>query len=261
MPLLRGAMATVAVLTALSGANAFAQPSYAPPNTGDVPNPYKTILNWGHTPDDREWGASSGVYAGPDGNIWTYERCGANTCVGSAVDPVFELDRKTGAVLRHFGKGLFVMPHGLYVDKDGNVWVTDGGTNAGKGDQVYKFSPDGKVLMTLGKPGGDGAGLGGFDCPRHRAGGAERRYLRGQGHAPSLGNSRIMKFDKSGKFIKVIAKKRTGPAKSWSRIASAWIPRGACSWPTAPITASRFSTRMADLSPSGNNSAVPAVSL
>jgi sugar lactone lactonase YvrE len=203
----------MAALVALSGATALAQPSYAPPNTGDVPNPYKTVLNWGHTPDDRKWGASSGVYTGPDGNIWTYERCGANTCVGSTVDPVFEIDQKTGAVLRHFGKGLFVMPHGLYVDKDGNVWVTDGGTNAGKGDQVYKFSPDGKVLMTLGKPGGDGPGLEGFDAPNTVLVAPNGDIFVGEGHAPTLGNSRIMKFDRNGKFIKVVAHKGTGPGE------------------------------------------------
>ena len=50
---------------------------------------------------------------------------------------------------------MIVFPHGLYVDRDGNVWVTDGQANkAGtKGHQVFKFSPDGKVLMTLGKAG------------------------------------------------------------------------------------------------------------
>jgi DNA-binding beta-propeller fold protein YncE len=202
-------MATIAV----SGASAFAQPSYAPPNTGDVPNPYRTILNWGQAPDGRKWGATAGVYAGPDGNIWTYERCGANSCVGSEVDPVFELDRETGAVLRHFGKGLFVQPHGLTVDRDGNVWVTDGDGKDGKGQQVLKFSPDGKILMRLGTAGVAGPGLDVFDAPNAVLVAPNGDIFVAEGHAPTLGNSRILKFDKNGKFVKVVAKKGSGPGE------------------------------------------------
>jgi sugar lactone lactonase YvrE len=200
-------------LISFLAASAFAQPSYAPPNVGDVPNPYKTILNWGHIPDDRKWGATAGVSVAPDGNIWTYDRCGSNSCDGSDVDPIFEINQKTGAVMKHFGKGLFVQPHGLYVDKQGNVWVTDGAAKDGKGNQVYKFSPDGKVLMTLGKPGGAGAGLDGFDAPNAVLVAPNGDIFVAEGHAPTLGNSRIMKFDRNGKFIKVLSTKGTGPGQ------------------------------------------------
>ena len=47
---------------------------------------------------------------------------------------------------------MMLFPHGIHVDRDGNVWVTDGLGRDGKGHQVFKFSPDGKVLLTLGKP-------------------------------------------------------------------------------------------------------------
>ena len=207
--MLRG-QARFGLLCAMSAMVVFGQPSYAPPNTGDVPNPYRTILNWGQLPEGRKWGASAGVSVGPDGNIWTYERCGGN---GSTVDPVFELDQKTGKMLRHFGKGLFVNPHGLYVDRDGNIWVTDGAAKDGRGNQVYKFSPDGKVLMTLGKPGGDGTGTAGFDAPNAVLVAPNGDIFVAEGHAPTLGNSRIMKFDKNGKFLKVLVSKGTGPGE------------------------------------------------
>ncbi len=203
----------LAAFVALSAAGALAQPGYPPPNLNDVPSPYKTILNWGQTPDGRKFGATAGVFAGPDGNIWTYERCGSNSCEDSSVDPIFELDQKTGLVLRHFGKGLFLQPHGLYVDKAGNVWVTDGVGKDGKGNQVFKFSPDGKILLTLGKPGGDGTGLAGFDAPNAVLVAPDGDIFVAEGHAPTLGNSRIMKFDKNGKFIKVLAGKGTGPGE------------------------------------------------
>jgi DNA-binding beta-propeller fold protein YncE len=198
------------LLTAMAAVAAFAQLSYAPPNTGDVPNPYKPFVTWGHLPQGGKWGATAGVSVGSDGNIWTYERCGSNSCDSSDVDPIFELDQKTGAVLRHFGKGLFVQPHGLFVDKDGNVWVTDGASKDGRGNQVFKFSPDGKILTTLGKPGGDGTGVGGFDAPNAVLVTPNGEILVAEGHAPTLGNSRIMKFDKNGKFIKVLVPKGTG---------------------------------------------------
>ena len=67
----------------------------------------------------------------------------------------FKFHRETGEILASFGAGLFVLPHGIHVDADGNVWVTDSqGTQDGtKGHQVIKFSPEGEVLLTLGQAG------------------------------------------------------------------------------------------------------------
>ena len=91
--------------------------------------------------------------------------------------------------------------------------MTDGAAKDGKGDQVYKFSPDGKILMTLGKPGGAGTGLDGFDAPNAVLVAPNGEIFVAEGHAPTLGNSRIMKFDKHGKFIKILAHKGTGPGE------------------------------------------------
>lgn len=209
-PVLWGAMAA---MIALTGGKAFAQASYPPPNAGDVPNPYRTILSWGELPDGRKWGATAGVSVGPDGNIWTAERCGSNSCADSDVDPILEIDRKTGVVLKHFGKGLFVEPHGLSVDRDGNVWVTDGDGKAGKGHQVFKFSPEGKILLRLGKAGVAGPGLDVFDAPNAVLVAPNGDIFVAEGHAPTLGNSRIVKFDRTGKFIKVLGKKGSGPGE------------------------------------------------
>jgi len=209
----RTLVGAMAAIVAVAAVRAFAQASYPPPNAKDAPNPYRTILSWGQLPDGRKWGATAGVAVGPDGNIWTCERCGANSCASSDVDPVLELDQKTGAVLKHFGKGLFVEPHGISVDKDGNVWVTDGDGKDGKGHQVFKFSPDGKVLMTLGKAGVAGPGLDVFDAPNAVLVAPNGDIFVGEGHAPTLGNSRIMKFDKNGKLLKVLGRKGSGPGE------------------------------------------------
>src|ERR1035437_2515651 len=157
------ALAGVAMISVL-GSKASAQASYAPPN--DAPNPYRTIANWAQLPDGRKWGSTAGVEVAPNGHIWAYDRCGANSCADSTLDPIVEFDA-SGKALRKFGAGLFVQPHGMFVDPAGNVWVTDDlATKDGKkGLQVFKFSPDGKILMTLGKAGTAGEGPDTFGAP------------------------------------------------------------------------------------------------
>jgi len=165
---------------ALIGPRAHAQPSAAPGNpiTGEgFPNPAPHVTrNWGDLPPGRSWGSTAGIDIDPiTGNIWAYERCGASVfgggvpvnCDTNPVDPIFLFDRHTGAVLANFGGGVMVTPHGLYVDAEGNVWVTDFVNNEArtKGQQVHKFSRDGKLLMSLGTAGQAGDGPQHFNQP------------------------------------------------------------------------------------------------
>ena len=117
-------------------------------------NPFRPVYGWGELPQGRTWGSTSVVDIARDGNIWVAERCGRNTCVGSTVDPVL-LFTKDGKLVRSFGAGQIAWPHGIDVDHDGNVWIADawaeGATTTGH--SVLKFSPDGKLLMTIGTPG------------------------------------------------------------------------------------------------------------
>jgi hypothetical protein len=130
---------------ALSTGRVYTQADDVDPATRNLPNPYQTIRNWGTLPEGRTWGSTAGLDIGPDGQIWAYDRCGANNCDTSKLDPILKFDRATGKLLTSFGAGLFVFPHGFHVDKDGNVWMTDGqGNKEGtKGHQVIKFSPEG----------------------------------------------------------------------------------------------------------------------
>jgi hypothetical protein len=190
---------------------ALAQPSYAPPNEG--PNPYTTIPGWGQLPDGRKWGSTAGVDVAPDGHIWAYDRCAANNCDKSDLDPVIEFDPKTGKALRHFGKGLLIQPHGMFVDKQGNVWVTDALGREGKGHQVFKFSPDGKVLMTLGKAGVAGNGPDTFNQPTDVLVAPNGDIFVCAGHSPGYMDARIVKFSKDGKFIKQWGSAGSGPGQ------------------------------------------------
>ena len=204
------ALALGTTILSVSAVNARAQASYQPPN--DLPNPYHTVTNWAHLPDGRKWGSTSGVAVGPDGNIWTYERCGGNSCADSTLAPILEFD-PSGKLLKNFGADMFILPHGIFVDRDGNVWVTDGvggmatsddAGKHGKGHQIFKFSPDGKVLMTLGKAGIPGNTRDTFNRPSAviMASNGDIFVADGHGSPPnSQVNARILKFSNKGKFL------------------------------------------------------------
>ena len=185
------------------------------PATGSLPNPNPTVVTaWGPLPDGREWGSTAGVDIGPEGHIWAYDRCGAvgltGGCDTSGVDPIVKLNRETGAVMTSFGAGEFVLPHGIHVDRDGNVWVTDSmGNKAGtKGHQVIKFSPDGDVLLRLGRAGVPGRGPGQLNEPCDVITAPSGDIFVADGHSGQFGaeppdkTGRILKFDQDGTFIK-----------------------------------------------------------
>ena len=121
------------------------------------PNPYRLVDGWAKLNGGRQIGAVGDVDVAPDGkHIWAILRCDAGgdkftyECLDSSLDTVFEFDAD-GNQVASFGGGLFIWPHGLDVDRDGNVWVTDaastertdGPSGRGRGHQVVKFSPDG----------------------------------------------------------------------------------------------------------------------
>ena len=139
--------------------------------TNEHPNPYTTINDFFDLPGGRDWGATSSVDIDVDGeSIWVGERCSANSCALSDVDSIIKYD-KDGNIVTSFGGGMIIWPHGIDVDDRGNVWIADARLAtaaelaqnpdaAGKGAAVYKFSPEGELLMTLGSPGVSGDGTG-----------------------------------------------------------------------------------------------------
>jgi sugar lactone lactonase YvrE len=138
-------------------------------------------------------------------------RCFGNSCAGRNEAPILKFD-KSGKLLKSWGAGMFIFPHGACVDSDGNLWVTDAQGRDGKGHQVFKFSPDGKVLMTLGKAGVAGEGPDTFNQPTDVVVAPNGDIFVADGHRET-GNNRIVKFSKDGKFIKTWGKKGTGPGE------------------------------------------------
>ncbi|MDA0313212.1 MAG: peptidyl-alpha-hydroxyglycine alpha-amidating lyase family protein [Gemmatimonadetes bacterium] len=170
-----------------------------------APNPYRTVEGvWAELPNGRTWGSTSAVYTAPDGmSIWVADRCGANTCVGSDVDPVLRYDLD-GNLMTSFGVGMVVWPHGMFVDAEGNVWVADavgfGDTPTGRGHVVLKFSPEGELLMKLGEDGVAGTDQSHFDRPNDVLVAPDGSIFVADGHNPT-GNNRIMKFAADGTFL------------------------------------------------------------
>jgi hypothetical protein len=197
----------------------------------NLPNPYETVRNWGTLPDARKWGSVSAVQVDVDGkSIWAGDRCGTNSCAGSKVDPIVKLD-PAGKVVRSFGAGQIVWPHGIDVDRQGNVWVADARSAtdaevkkfpdaAGKGHTVTKFSPDGKVLLVLGTPGKAGNPPEAFTEPNDVAIAGDGSIFVAESHGaqfldanPENGIGRISKFSPDGKFIKSFGAYGYGPSE------------------------------------------------
>ncbi len=211
-----------------SGSPDSGSPVNGNPITGEgFPNPAPNVTaNWGQLPAGRMMGTTAGMALDPtDGNIWTYERCGSGSAGGPGVNcdtnpvaPLFKFDRHTGAVLANIGAGVMVTPHGIHVDRGGNVWVTDFNANeAGtKGHQVHKFSPSGELLMSLGVAGQPGNDERHFNQPNAVITAPDGSIFVADGHsgqgmltdqAIEAGRAagqtgRIMKFAADGTFVK-----------------------------------------------------------
>lgn len=224
--------------------------------TNDAPNPYTTVEGWAKMPAGRTWGSTSAVDIARDGrSIWVAERCAANSCWDRAAGAASPLDivllfDPNGMLVRSFGAGMFVFPHGIHVDRDGNVWVTDGQDNLPRpargapadaplpappskiiGHQVYKFSPDGKLLLALGQAGGDRPAQNddpmSFYQPNDVTTDADGNIYVAEGHSSgATAHAKVSKFDRTGKFIKAWGTFGKGPMQFDQPHGLAWDSQG-----------------------------------
>jgi DNA-binding beta-propeller fold protein YncE len=203
-----GILSLMGLLAAASLPSAARAQSGGPPSI-DLPNPFAPAASFGQLAAGRTWGGTTAVTVGADGkSIWVFERCGAESCAGSNLPPILHFDA-SGKLLASFGAGMFVFPHGITVDRDGNVWVADAGGKNGKGHQVVKFSPTGKLLLILGHAGMPGDAPGFFNRPTGVAIARNGDIFVSDGHGGDS-NARVVKFSKSGKFLTAWGKQGKG---------------------------------------------------
>ena len=178
-------------------------------------NPYSMIENWPQIPSGFVWGEVIGVEVDRAGNIYVLHRCstgegnGNGTCVGRTEPPVLKFD-SNGKFLGSWGSGVFVYPHGFHIDPNGFIWATDARAANGRGQQIYKFSPEGQLLMSIGTAGMSGEGPYLFNGPTDVAVAGNGDVFVTDGH---FGNGRVVKFSSDGTFIKAWGKRGSLPAE------------------------------------------------
>jgi DNA-binding beta-propeller fold protein YncE len=162
---------------------------------------YRVNIRFGEEPADTmpegwKFGRVSAVATDNEGQVYVFHR-------GKKADPIVVFDSK-GTYLRAWGKGMFGNPHGLRVDKENNVWITDNGDH-----QVMKFTRDGKLLLTLGIKGKAATDEKTFNRPTDIAFAPSGEFYVSDGY----GNSRVVKFSKDGKYLMTWGKKGSGPGE------------------------------------------------
>lgn len=167
---------------------------------------YSQVENWPQLPTNYVLGNPTGLDMDRDQNLVVFTRA-YRTWTDPMPDSlitantVLILDRRTGKIINSWGAGLFIMPHGLTVDKDNNIWLTDVGLH-----QVFKFSHSGKLLMKLGEAKVAGADKSHFNLPTDVAIAADGSFYVSDGY----GNSRVVKFSASGQYLFEWGKKGNG---------------------------------------------------
>jgi len=209
-----GPLALLAALTAPTPA-AFGQKAKS------APEAYAVVYGWPKLPVDFAFGQIPGVGVDSHNHVFVFNRAeNSSLCLGGeeacpppaptwqpgriASPAILSFDGKTGRLLASWGKDRFVSPHGLAVDSHDNVWVTDTALQ-----QVFEFSNDGRLLLTLGTERTAGQDGTHFNAPTAIAFAPDGSIYISDGY----GNSRVAKFSASGKFLLEWGHKGSGPGE------------------------------------------------
>ena len=163
--------------------------------SADDSGSFKVVADWPKLPVGRPFGEVAGVGVDSHNHIFVFHR---------GDYPIRCIEAESGAVIKSWGNGMFVNAHGLAIDDEDNVWVTDT-----RNHQVFKFTHDGELLMTVGEKGVAGLDATHFDQPTDVVVTPNGEFYVSDGY----GNSRVAKFSADGKFLFDWGKKGTGPGE------------------------------------------------
>jgi sugar lactone lactonase YvrE len=172
-------------------AEATARPSYPRVN---LATGYEVVRSWPARPKDLAWGAMAGIAIGPSDQVWTFNR-------GAVPVQVYT---SHGELVRSWGQGQFREPHQVRIDQAGNIWLADSGLHV-----VREFTPEGKLLLTLGTPGEAGEDTTHFNRPTDVAVAPGGDLFVTDGY----GNNRVVHFDQSGRFVQSWGSLGTAPGQ------------------------------------------------
>lgn len=210
--LVLGAALYYSPLNAQAPAGAPAVAPTVPPSA--MANPFSMTPRWPTLDPGMKWGAAIGIVPDQKGGTWMMFR---------SEPPIVHFDA-AGKITTKFAEGKFVQAHGFCQDGAGNFWAGDSGPftdipgAAGKGFQLFKFSPKGDVLLTLGKAGVSKAGEDTFIGPTSCVVLPNGEILVADGHWPRPTNAqqdgdRIVRLSKDGKFLASYGKMGTKPGE------------------------------------------------
>jgi len=218
---------TVAAQESVAGARGGRGLALRPPEPPSaMVNPYRITENWPLFGDIRS-GAAIGIIPDGKGGTWLHHR---------SEPPILHIDA-SGNIIKRFGDKMFVQAHGFCQDRDGNFWAGDSGpfqdnpNTIGRGFQMFKFSPEGKVLLTLGKAGESKAGQDTFIGPTACAIAPNGDIVIADGHWPrpttaQQDGDRIVRITKEGKFVSEFGRLGSGPGEFMGPHALAFDSQG-----------------------------------
>jgi DNA-binding beta-propeller fold protein YncE len=202
----------LALSACMTGAPPVAMPPQHDPNA--YPNPYHVEEGWAKL--GRKFGGVSAVDMDPDGkSVWVFERCGMSDdgCAKvKTLDPVLEFD-SSGKLVRSWGKGDFLYPHGIFVGRDHHVWLVEGISQSNVvADVIHEYTADGKLLRTMGASGTKGDSTDRFNGVSDVVVVPDGSIFVADGHS-DVTNNRILKYDHNGKFLLSWGKLGSGPGE------------------------------------------------
>ena len=210
-----------AVLAAMLGLGAPHATPFAQSAPASGTGAYEKAADWPKLPANVSFETCSkegacttpviGILPDGSGNVWIFAR---------VASPIIKLDAE-GRLVKSFGDGLFVNPHGFCMDKEGNLWAGDGGLSAPnappKGAQFHKFTQDGKLLMSLGQAGVSKVGTDTFLGPTACVVAPNGDIIIADGHIPRATSEgegdRLVRFSKDGKYLQTYGKTGSGPGE------------------------------------------------
>lgn len=222
------------LLTVAGLVAALAAPSGRAVPAGVAGPRYEEVKGWPRLPAGVQMGEAAGVAVGQGGHVFVFHRPGRgfDTSATALLDgaAVLEIDADTGRLINAWGARTFLVPHGITIDRENNVFLTDVALH-----QVFKFTPDGRLLFAVGEPRVGKWDATHFNQPTDIAIRPDGSFYVSDGYV----NSRVAMFDRNGKWLAEWGTKGAGAGQFSNPHGISFVPGG-----TDVIVADRENARL-----------------